>query len=198
MNPLDLDFRFREPLTYGKNLPPLRNRGSPAGRPFCPSCNKAPIELPPPAPEPPAEEQPIRPSLSDQKLEENRPYALRVTLLSSTIFYAMLVSVNFDPKAEAKFERAFGAEPLGVTAQHFAILVETILFIPFIFVFYHFGMIIIQARREGMSPHALLSVFEAERYHPGLRRSKLICLAGVLYFVAICAAWIIYTGVRGI
>ena len=165
---------------------------------FCPSCNKSLIELPPPAPEPPAPELPPRPSWNEQRLEENRPYALRVSLLSSTTFYAMLVSVNFDPKAEAKFEQAFGAEPLGMTAQHFAILVETILFIPFIWVSYYFGMIIIQARREGMSPHSVLSVFEAERYHPGLRRSKLICLAGVIYFLAICASWIIYTGVRGI
>lgn len=111
----------------------------------------------------PRPELPPRPSWNEQRLEENRPYVLRVALLSSTTFYAMLVSVNFDPKAEAKFEQAFGAEPLGMTAQHFAILVETILFIPFIWVSYYFGMIIIQARREGMSPHSVLSVFEAER-----------------------------------
>ena len=34
--------------------------------------------------------------------------------------------------------------------------------------------------------------------HPDLRRSQWVCMFGLLYFVAICAAWIAYAAARGI
>ncbi len=94
--------------------------------------------------------------------------------------------------------KAFGAEPFGMTASHFAALLFSVLFLPLVWVGYHFAMIIVQGRRDGMRPGGLLSILEADRLHPGLRRSKQICLAGLFYFFALAAAWIIYTGARKI
>jgi hypothetical protein len=105
---------------------------------------------------------------------------------------------SFEPKSQARFVKVFGPEPFGMTASHFAALLFSILFLPLVWLGYHFAMIIIQGRRDGMAPGGFLSILEADRLHPGLRRSKRICVAGLFYFFALAVAWIIFTGVRKI
>ena len=163
---------------------------------FCPHCNKALLELPPPAPPPPAEVLPQ--SWSEKKLEENRPKARLVALGMSIMNYIVILSVVFDPSVDAKVVKAFGEEPFGMAPQVFSVLLQTILYLPFPWVFYHVALIVIQTRRDGLSSAGLLDILDVDRRHPPLRRSKLICLAGLCYFFTICAVWIIYAGIHKI
>jgi hypothetical protein len=61
-----------------------------------------------------------------------------------------------------------------------------------------YGLITLQARRDGLWIVGLLGLFDDDRHHPHLRRSKLICIGGLVYFFGTCAGWIIYAGRRGI
>jgi hypothetical protein len=160
---------------------------------FCPHCNKALIELPPPGPPPPAEARP--PSWSEKTLEENRPTARLAAVIASLTIYVLIVTVALDPRDQAKAARVFGPEPMGMTSQHFVLLLVTILYLPFPWVAYQYVLIIMQAIRDGMSPlglSALMFLFEVNQYHPALIRSKWICLGGACYFFATAAIWIVY------
>jgi hypothetical protein len=172
---------------------------SQSGAIFCPYCNKALIELPPPAPPPP--EEPIPPSRSTATLEGSRPRARRVALVASVVIAFVIACVAFDPRIETKGAKILGPEPLGMTPRSFLLLSLAILFMPFPWVFYHVSLISTQARRDGLrfvGLGGLLYLFEVDRYHPDLRPSKLICLGAILYFFVICTAWIIYAGAHGI
>jgi hypothetical protein len=116
----------------------------------------------------------------------------------SIVNYIVILSVAFDPSVDAKVVKAFGEEPFGMAPQVFSLLLQTILYLPFPWVFYHVALIVIQTRRDGLSSAGLLDILDVDRRHPPLRRSKLICLAGLCYFFTICAVWIIYAGIHKI
>ena len=171
----------------------------PAGL-FCPHCRKAILELtfapePPPAVVPP-------PSFDERRFKNDQPRARLVALLASLSVFGILVGVTFDPKVQVKAEQAFGTQPLGMTPQGFALLLQIGLFLPVPWFFHHLSLLLMQARRDGFSPMGglwgIALAFATGQFHPHLRRSKLICLSGLVYFLLICSAWIAYSAYMGI
>ena len=70
---------------------------------FCPHCNKALIELPPPAPPPPEEPRP--PSWSEKTLEEHRPRARLAAAFASVTIYVLIVIVALDLRGVDRLRR---------------------------------------------------------------------------------------------
>ena len=122
---------------------------------------------------------------------------LRATLVVSAVVYACVIGSNFQPAVRAKQVEAFGAMPLGLPVTAVVVLAETVLFTPMPWVFWHGMQIAFQAARDGrwISPGYLLTVGGR---HPHLRRSQVVCLGGLAYFVVLCAAWIVYAEAQGI
>jgi hypothetical protein len=107
----------------------------------------------------------------------------------SIVFYLCLLWTNVDPVSQKKLAQLMGPAPLGLHPGVLGWLLETILFVPFPWVLYHFGLILFQERRDRLS-FSFLSVFDAGRRHPHLGRSKWICIGGYLYFLLVCGIWI--------
>jgi hypothetical protein len=161
-----------------------------AGTLFCPHCKKALVKFDPASP--PLPEEPVTPIRNEKKLGEDRSRARSIATGVSALFYLIMVATAADPGVRRKLEQVYGAAPLGVSPVVFAWVLETILFLPFPWVIFHYGLIILQERRDGLSP-SFLSVFEADQRHPHLARSKWICIGGVLYFFVTCGVWAFFS-----
>jgi hypothetical protein len=74
-------------------------------------------------------------------------------------------------------------------------------FLPFALALHHFMLIAEQAAADGSSLGKiglLAYAISVGQRHPELRRSQLISLFGLVYFVLVCAAWIAYADAKGI
>src|SRR5690348_13867582 len=122
----------------------------------------------------------------------------RIVGLTSFTLYAILIGVTLAPESRNKFSEAFGPRPFGLPVTTVVIVAETILFLPFPFVVRHWVRISEQAQWEGLGYGDLMYLFSVGDRHPHLRRSQRACFAGLAYYAAICAAWIIYAAIRRI
>jgi len=121
----------------------------------------------------------------------------RTAIALSVVVYACVIGVNFKPSVHAKQVEAFGAAPLGLPVRGVVVLAESILFVPMPWCFWHAMRIAYQAAHDGCR-FGLSYLLTVGNRHPHLRRSQVVCLAGLAYFVALCAVWIVYAEVRGI
>ncbi len=137
------------------------------------------------------------PSRSGAAAEDPLKKVTWISIAVSAALYAVIVGVNFAPEVRAKLVQAFGPEPLGLPVLLLVSVVDTILFLPVPWVFWHVGRIAYEAHLDGKRFN-LVYLFTAGNYHPQLRRSQMICFGGLLYFAVIAAAWISYAASRGI
>jgi hypothetical protein len=121
----------------------------------------------------------------------------RTAIFLSLIVYATTIGVNFDSKVRAKQVEAFGDTPLGLPVFLVVAFVETVLFIPMPWVFWHTIRLSFQARQDGRSI-GFIYLLTVSSFHPHLRRSQIVCIGGLFYFVVICCTWIVFAAVRGI
>jgi hypothetical protein len=121
----------------------------------------------------------------------------RTSIFISLVMYAIVIGVNFDAKVRAKHIEAFGAEPLGLPVTLVVGVVESLLFLPMPWVFWHLMRLTFQALHDGRGI-GIGYVLTVGFSHPDLRRSQAICIGGLLYFILICGAWIAYAAARGI
>ncbi|CAN5859572.1 hypothetical protein BH11PLA1_BH11PLA1_18160 [soil metagenome] len=110
--------------------------------------------------------------------------------------YAILMLVELDAAVRAKQEQAFGPELWGVPIVAVCMVVETLLFLPMLLVFWHMLLIAVQALAEGRR-FSIGYMITAYR-RPHLLRSWWICIAGLAYFVAITGMWIAWTAYKKI
>ena len=121
--------------------------------------------------------------------------------LVPALILAVLVGTTFSPDVKPTLVQAFGENPFGLPVTIVVALVQLILFLPLLWVFHHLGRIAEQALKDGNGIGKIgLLIYAAGvgQRHPELRRSQVACLLGLLYFAAICAAWIFYASLRGI
>lgn len=131
----------------------------------------------------------------------DRAQALRVGVLMSVVMYAALMGASLGGDVRATWIQAFGRRPLGLPTPLFVGGLLTILYLPVPITFYHFVMVSEQARRDGagfFGLGAILYLADVHHRHPHLTRSRRICLGSLGYFIAIAAAWIVYTASLGI
>lgn len=117
------------------------------------------------------------------------------------LILAILVGTTFPPDVRPTLIKAFGENPLGFPVVLVVASVQLILLLPLLWVLHHLMLIAEQAIKDGASigKFGLLAYAAGgAKHHPGLRRSRTACLFGLIYFVAICAAWIAYASWRGI
>jgi hypothetical protein len=117
------------------------------------------------------------------------------------LIYALLVGTTFSPSIQPFLARAFGPSPFGLPVSLAVAGAVAILFLPFVLALHHFMLIAEQAAMDGrsLSKIGLLAyAIGVGQHHPELRRSQFVSLFGLVYFVLVCAAWIVYADSRGI
>ena len=118
-----------------------------------------------------------------------------------TLVYALLIGTTFSPDVRPVLVAAFGPAPFGYPVVWVAAVAQVFLLLPFALGIHHFMLIAEQAVADGrdVGKIGLLAyAATAGRRHPHLRRSQLISVAGLGYFVMVCAAWIAYADAKGI
>jgi hypothetical protein len=117
------------------------------------------------------------------------------------LIYALIVGSTFSPDVQPVLTQAFGTVPSGLPIAIVVATAVAVLFLPFAYAVHHFMLLAEQALAEGrgVSKTELLSyAITVGQRRPELRRSQIIALGGLFYFVLICAAWIIYADAKGI
>lgn len=117
------------------------------------------------------------------------------------VIYALLIGTAFSPDVQPVLAKAFGPEPFGFPVAWVVAIAQAVLWFPFVFALHHFMLIAEQAAADGRSIGKIgLLVYLAEvgKRHPQLRRSQMISVTGLAYFVLICGAWIAYADAKGI
>jgi uncharacterized protein DUF3592 len=120
-----------------------------------------------------------------------------VTVALSLLMYIIVQFAALDSSVQERFVDAFGKRPGGIPVALLVFAVQTVLFLPMPWVFWHVAAIGVQAvqDRRHLGVVYLLTV---GRMHPHLWRSQLICLAGLIYAIAIGGVWIVFAAIRGI
>jgi hypothetical protein len=124
-------------------------------------------------------------------------YRMATTVAMSVLIYAIIVLTSFESAAQEIFIKAFGERPAGMPNLLFMLALQTLLYLPMPWVFWHGMRLAFQANEDGRR-YSVWYMLTIGRRHKHLRRSQLACIAGLVYFIVICAAWIIYTAALGI
>ena len=129
------------------------------------------------------------------------PGKSRMSYALPAVIYVVLIGTVFSPDVQPVLANAFGSEPFGLPVVWVVAIAQSILLFPFIFAIHHFMLIAEQAAADGHSVGkiGLLTYLAGvgER-HPHLRRSQIISVGGMIYFVLVCALWIAYADAKGI
>ncbi|MDI3288051.1 hypothetical protein [Polyangium sp. 15x6] len=116
----------------------------------------------------------------------------------AALLLACLLVVNLDPKVRAVQIAAFGPALFGLPAWLVVALAEIALFAPFFWVFPHLMRLVLHRYAQGGSLSKLGIVLAVAQAGPEERRSRLVVLAGLVYFIALVTAWIVFAESRGI
>lgn len=125
----------------------------------------------------------------------------RMSYALPAVIYVLLIGTVFSPDVRPVLAKAFGPEPFGFPVTWVVAIAQAILWFPFVFALHHFMLIAEQAAADGSSIGKVgLLVYAASvgKLHPQLRRSQIISVAGLIYFVLICGIWIAYADAKGI
>jgi hypothetical protein len=125
----------------------------------------------------------------------------KASYLVPALIYAIFVGTTFSPSVQPVLIKAFGTAPFGFPVAAVVAAIMAVLFLPFACAIHHFMLIAEQAAADGRSvdKFSLLSyAATVGQQHPELRRSQMIALGGLMYFVMICFGWIVYSDAKGI
>ena len=117
------------------------------------------------------------------------------------LIYALIVGSTFSPDVQPVLTKAFGTVPSGLPIAVVVATAVAVLFLPFAYAMHHFMLLVENAVAEGrsISKFGLLSyAVTVGQRRPELRRSQIVSLGGLAYFVLVCGAWIVYADARGI
>ena len=125
----------------------------------------------------------------------------RMSYVLPAVIYVLLIGTVFSPDVQPVLAKAFGPEPFGFPVTWVVAIAQAILWFPFVFALHHFMLIAEQAAADGSSIGKVgLLVYAASvgKLHPQLRRSQIISVVGLIYFILICGIWIAYADAKGI
>jgi Protein of unknown function (DUF3592) len=129
--------------------------------------------------------------------EQRSKHRIFATAIVSVLIYAALVLTSFDSAVRDTFLKTFGVRPAGMPNILFVIALQTLLYLPMPWVFWHAMRLVFQARDDDRR-FGIGYLLTAGDFHPELRRSQTVCVGGLVYFLVIGAAWIVYASARGI
>lgn len=117
--------------------------------------------------------------------------------IAALVLAALVFSV-VQEGSQTVFRKLWGDAPLGLPLIAVTLVGQVGLFLPY-FAFFPALVRLVQARPEGKQSYTsgglLLALFQAGPEH---RRDRAVVLAGIVYFVALCGAWIAYTAAHGV
>ena len=117
--------------------------------------------------------------------------------IATCMLFALIVAVVRE-SSQVVFRKLWGDAPLGVPLLVVTLLAQVALFVPY-FALFPALMRIVQARPERERTYTAggvaLALFHAG---PEQRRDRVVVLAGVVYFVVLCGAWIAYAAAHGV
>ncbi len=126
---------------------------------------------------------------------------LAATAMTSGLVYLVIVLTSFESAARETFVKTFGDHPFGIPNHLFVPALQTVLYLPMPWVFWHVMELVFQALQDGRrvsTGHFVGYLVTVGHIHPHLRRSQRVCVVGLAYFAVICAAWIALAAARGI
>ena len=115
--------------------------------------------------------------------------------------YLLLVGTTFSPDVQPVLAKAFGARPFGYPVTVVVAIAQAFVLFPFVFALHHFMLIAERAASDGHGigkVGLLMYAASVGRRHPELRRSQIISVAGLAWFVLVCGTWIAYADTKGI
>ena len=125
-----------------------------------------------------------------------------VTQWAFTIgLYGVLLAVSLASDSRETFVKAFGPQPLGMSNTVFVVLLLTILYLPAVWIMPHVASLIVHSNPTGeyrTRPQAKQAIRDLIERDPAMKRSNRIAVAGILYFLAVAVAWIVYASYRRI
>lgn len=125
----------------------------------------------------------------------------RTSYALPALVYMLIIGTTFSPDVQPVLVKAFGAEPFGVPVTVVVAVAQAIFLFPFVFALHHFMLIAERAAADGHGVGKvglLVYVASVGQRHPELRRSQIISVAGLAYFVLVCGIWIAYADAKGI
>jgi hypothetical protein len=129
--------------------------------------------------------------------ELSKKVQLVCTVFFSVMVYSIFVLVSLESGPREIAILAFGQQPLGIPNLFFVLALQTLLYLPVPWIFWHALKVAWQGKRDGKG-FSIGYLFADSRYHPELWVSRWVCIGGLFYFIAICAAWIVYASILGI
>jgi hypothetical protein len=130
---------------------------------------------------------------------EERTEIQTTWILITLVGYGILAGIHFFPDTHAFNVKAFGATPFGLPVTAVVIAAGTIVYLPFIWVNWHLARLFRQASKDGVAGRYGVLFYVFTSGGPAhLRNSHKAVWVGALYAFALGAAWITYTGRRGI
>ena len=129
------------------------------------------------------------------------PRKSKMSYALPAVIYVVLIGTVFSPEVQPVLAKAFGSAPFGFPVVCVVAAAQAILLFPFVFAIHHFMLIAEQAAADGHSVGKiglLTYLASVGERHPHLRRSQIISLGGMIYFVLVCGLWIAYADAKGI
>ena len=117
-------------------------------------------------------------------------------LISGAVMFAMLHEDSMPT-----FIKVFGERPLGIPLRLFVGIFVSLLMIPFPFAAWHGYRIVFRHASEGggLGQVAMVrSIFTTAKIHPDLKRSQVIVVTIVAFYLILMFGWAIYADSRGI
>ena len=127
--------------------------------------------------------------------------ASRTSYALPAVIYLLLIGTTFSPDIQPVLAKAFGARPFGYPVTVVVAIAQAIVLFPCVFALHHFMRIAEWAAADGHGVGKIgLLVYAATagQRHPELRRSQVIAVVGLAWFVLVCAVWIVHADNRGI
>ena len=127
--------------------------------------------------------------------------ASRTSYALPAVICLLFIGTAFAPEVRPVLVKAFGPAPFGCPVSVVVAIAQAIVLFPFVFALHHFMLIAERAAAEGHGVGKVgLLVYAASvgQRHPELRRSQIISVAGLAWFVLVCAVWIAYADAKGI
>jgi len=141
--------------------------------------------------------QTSRNQLPGQAMDQRRKSVIVAVVLSLLLYGILIAAPLLDADAYAKLEEAFGRRPLGLPVDLVVVAGLTLWYIPVPWMFWHTLQLASQAIQDRRG-FGIIYVLTVSQRHPELRKSQMVCLGGLIYFVIACAIWILYAEMKGI
>jgi hypothetical protein len=148
---------------------------------------------------------PIQPQFtsptSKLNVQEPRISVRRMAAYFSVCLYLTIAAILFMPESAGISTKAFGARPLGLNPQVFALVLFTLLSLPYpIRVFPGAARVMLQMVKDGEVRGRLgilIYIWNLTTTHPELAISRFWVFFGMIYFFTLAMIWTFYAAYNG-